>query len=144
MQTFLVSPSFGESAKALDRQRLGKQRVEVWQILKALAEPNYGWQNHPAVKMWKGHTFRLCQYGLAICNRWKSFGYDDTIENRINLYMHAYPDYPSISYPSWWNDDRLFSSHRAALLAKDFGWYSRFGWKEKPEIKYFWPTKNGY
>ena len=36
MQTFLPYPSFVESAKALDNKRLGKQRVEAYQILKTL------------------------------------------------------------------------------------------------------------
>lgn len=47
MQTFLPYPSFVESAKCLDRQRLGKQRVEVLQLLKALLVPGSGWGNHP-------------------------------------------------------------------------------------------------
>lgn len=51
MQTFLPYKSFAESAACLDNKRLGKQRVEVLQILKALHNPSYGWQNHPAVKM---------------------------------------------------------------------------------------------
>lgn len=49
MQTFLPFPSFIESARVLDNKRLCKQRVECLQILKALHDPSYGWQNHPAV-----------------------------------------------------------------------------------------------
>ena len=37
MQTFLPYPSFYFSAKSLDNKRLGKQRVEVLQILKTLS-----------------------------------------------------------------------------------------------------------
>ena len=36
MQTFLPYPAFDLSAQVLDRQRLGKQRVETLQVLKAL------------------------------------------------------------------------------------------------------------
>ena len=36
MQTFLPYPDFTQSAKTLDYRRLGKQRVEAWQILNAL------------------------------------------------------------------------------------------------------------
>jgi len=54
MQTFLPQISFKESAECLDNRRLGKQRVEAMQIMKALLLPEYGWKNHPAVKMWKG------------------------------------------------------------------------------------------
>lgn len=48
MQTFLPYPSFAESARVLDRQRLGKQRVEVLQLLRALTGQTKGWANHPA------------------------------------------------------------------------------------------------
>ena len=44
MQTFLPYSSFYQSARVLDRQRLGKQRVETLQILKSLSDPTYGWQ----------------------------------------------------------------------------------------------------
>lgn len=54
MQTFLPYQSFSDSASALDRQRLGKQRVEAWQILQALTGASRGWAHHPAAKMWRG------------------------------------------------------------------------------------------
>ena len=38
MQTFLPYPDFARSAQALDMRRLGKQRVEVLQILGTLCE----------------------------------------------------------------------------------------------------------
>lgn len=52
VQTFLPYPDFAQSAQCLDRQRLGKQRVEVLQLLKALKGESKGWKNHPAAKMW--------------------------------------------------------------------------------------------
>ena len=36
MQTFLHEPDFARNARALDSRRLGKQRVEALQILRAL------------------------------------------------------------------------------------------------------------
>ena len=56
MQTFLPVADFAESARLLDSPRLGKQRVETLQILRALELPDYGWANHPAVLMWRGRT----------------------------------------------------------------------------------------
>ena len=50
MQTFLPYDDFEKTAQCLDRLRLGKQRVETLQILKALLIPKYGWKNHPVVK----------------------------------------------------------------------------------------------
>lgn len=79
MQTFLPYPDFGRSARVLDRRRLGKQRVEVKQILRALRNPSSGWRNHPAVRMWRGHEYSLLSYGVAVCSEWRSRGYRDSL-----------------------------------------------------------------
>lgn len=50
MQTFLPYASFVDSARALDLERLGKQRVETFQLLRALTAPDHGWRHHPAAK----------------------------------------------------------------------------------------------
>ena len=50
MQTFLPYSDFQQSAAVLDRVRLGKQRVEALQTLRALVIPEYGWQSHPAIR----------------------------------------------------------------------------------------------
>ena len=83
MQTFLPWPDFATSAKALDMRRLGKQRVETLQILKALTDENYGWQHHPATKMWRGYEVGLVNYGVAICAEWITRGYKDTCLEKI-------------------------------------------------------------
>ena len=70
MQTFLPYRNFQKTAKSLDRQRLGKQRVEAWQILQAITNQDYGWQNHPAVKMWRGYETALSEYGIDVCKEW--------------------------------------------------------------------------
>lgn len=51
MQTFMPYYNWDECAKVLDNKRLNKQKVEALQILKAINDPEYGWQNHPAVNM---------------------------------------------------------------------------------------------
>jgi len=48
MQTFLPEFTFALAVSRLDWRRLGKQRVEAAQIIKALSDPTYGWQHHPA------------------------------------------------------------------------------------------------
>lgn len=55
MQTFLPYPDFRATAKVLDRQRLGKQRVETKQILLALERPGTptGWGRHPQLECGK-------------------------------------------------------------------------------------------
>ena len=66
MQTFLPYPDFKQSAACLDYRRLGKQRVEGVQILKAIlgekslnGKPYKGWLNHPATLMWKPYPDAL-------------------------------------------------------------------------------------
>jgi len=54
MQTFTPYSDFEESLRTLDLKRLGKQRVEVIQIVRALTVPGYAWSSHPAVLMWRG------------------------------------------------------------------------------------------
>ena len=47
MQTFLPYSSFDLTMECLDYRRLGKQRVEAFQILRALRGETDGWTNHP-------------------------------------------------------------------------------------------------
>jgi hypothetical protein len=70
MQTFLPYSSFERSAEVLDYRRLGKQRVEAYQILCALSDSKYGWQNHPAIRMWRGYDAALIAYYSAVCREW--------------------------------------------------------------------------
>ena len=84
MQTFLPELTFEASASALDYRRLGKQRVETYQILRTLTGKSDSWKNHPAVKMWRGYEKALCAYGLAICEEWRYVrGYKDTCCEKI-------------------------------------------------------------
>ena len=78
MQTFLPVADFADSARLLDSPRLGKQRVETLQILRAIELPDYGWANHPAVLMWRGRTPALVAYGLAMARVWQERGFADT------------------------------------------------------------------
>jgi hypothetical protein len=130
MQTFLPYPDFNQSAAVLDRQRLGKQRVEAYQILRAI---NFGggWSNHPIVKMWTGYENALRLYSNAIVEEWIRRGY----RNSLETYDLAGC---GIAYPWWLGIKEFHASHRAALLAKDFGYYSKYGWTEVPRIKYIW------
>jgi Pyrimidine dimer DNA glycosylase len=55
VQTFLPYPNFAASAAVLDDRRLGKQRVEALQVLRAVAREAYGWKRHPVVRTWMGY-----------------------------------------------------------------------------------------
>lgn len=138
MQTFLPYRNFASCARVLDRQRLGKQRVETMQIMKALTL-GVGWVNHPATKMWAGHEGVLWAYQVAICHEWVDRGYKDTcLGKTLVLYtdMGAAHD----EAPPWLGLKKLHSSHRANLLRKDPTWYGRFNWPESPQEGYYWPV----
>lgn len=135
MQTFLPYPDFARSAAVLDDRRLGKQRVECMQIYRALADPTYGWQSHPAVKMWRDHTAWLCAYWLATVAEWVNRGFKNSIAVPLDL--------SKCEVPPWLGDPALHASHRSNLLRKDPAWYGQFGWTEPPDLPYVWPIKGG-
>lgn len=137
MQTFLPYYDFTESAKVLDRMRLGKQRVETLQIITTLLSNKVGgWVNHPAVKMWRGFEECLSAYGMAICDEWIRRGYKDTCRDKIrNLCL------PSMcTKPDWLGLHEFHSSHRSTLLRKNPEHYSRFDWNDDPSIPCYWPA----
>ena len=136
MQTFLPFPDLFDSVHCLDRQRLGKQRVEAYQILKTLTGRTRGWTNHPAVLMWQGHTSWLVDYGIICCFEWIDRGYKDSMMPRIEAFRVSEDPRP------WWlGDERLHASHRSNLLRKSYLYYRRFSWTEADDVPYFWPTK---
>jgi len=137
MQTLLPYSDFQLSAKALDNRRLGKQRVETLQILKALSLPSYGWQNHPAVKMWRGFERGLVAYGIAICDEWRGRGFNDTCLDKIRLYLDVHP--ASRSTPTWLTDD-LCRSHQSNLLRKDRAHYGPLFPSVPDDLPYVWPV----
>jgi hypothetical protein len=135
MQTFLPYNDFEKSAQVLDRQRLGKQRVETLQLLKALAGETKGWVNHPAAKMWRGYENALAIYGMVICNEWIKRGYKDTCFAKIMEYRNYKT---AIVVPKWLGREDFHASHRSNLLRKNPEYYSQFGWDESPDLPYVW------
>jgi len=135
MQTFLPTPDFYESAQVLDRQRLGKQRVETLQILNALHDPSYGWQNHPATTMWRGHEGSLVAYGLDVCRAWTDRGYKDTCADKIRAFMTEVQ-----TPPSWLGDEEVHRSHRSNLLRKAPDYYRQFWPTDPDDLEYVWPV----
>lgn len=135
MQTFLPYRSFIQSAESLDRQRLGKQRVECLQILKALTNRSYHWQNHPAVHMWRGYEASLKQYSLVICSIWIERGYNDTCFDKISAI--EVPDGPAAH---WLGDEAFHLSHQSNLIRKLPEHYRPL-WPEVPDnLPYVWPN----
>ena len=144
MQTFLPYEDFERSARVLDRARLGKQRIETYQILLSLKKQRTGekagWENHPAVKMWKGHERALCLYGITMCKVWIERGYKDTTLPKIEALMEYFPE-RSIESPWWLGDERLHRSHRSKLIEKDFLYYTLPFIEDNAGEDYFWPSQ---
>lgn len=150
MNTFLPLSTFAESAACLDRQRLGKQRVEARQILECLlGVGSTHWRNHPAVRMWAGYEGPLVIYGITICQEWIRRGYRDT-QTEVFLRLsslvpgiHANPTQTWFSGPMpWWLGWESFhASHRSNLLRKMPEHYLQFKWEEPAGLPYIWPTE---
>lgn len=140
MQTFLPYKDFAASAKALDNKRLGKQRVETLQILRALTGQSKGWVNHPATRMWRGHEVALCSYGVKICAEWIGRGFKDTCSEKILDIYDALPVAASRDMPSWLGTEVLHLSHRSNLVRKDPAHYGAMWPYVPPTIPYVWPV----
>jgi len=135
MQTFLPYPNLRKSVKCLDNKRLGKQRVEAFQILNILLNrtKTKGWRNHPAVKMWQGYENALKLYLNESITEWIKRGFKNTMKFE-NIEE-------KIIFPPWLENKEFHSSHRSNLLRKDKDFYSKFKWKELDNLAYIWPVK---
>ena len=133
MQSFLPYEDFKKTAECLDFRRLGKQRVEAFQIHNIVSGKRLtgGWLNHPAVLMWKYHADALANYCNTMIAEWIYRGYNNTMQ-----YLDHTEDF---SLPLWVGVEEVHSSHRSNLLRKDLEYYSKFGWSEDDSQEYFWP-----
>ena len=156
MQTFAPEGTdIVKGFKQLDYRRLGKQRVETWQILNVLRgvdnegnpKEHKGWVNHPATRMWRGHAPALAYYGLLSCYEWQRRGFNDTMATR---FMHAlwklweegqvYADPASTPVRMPVFLDAIMESHRSNLIRKDPEFYQP-KWPTTPDdIPYVWPS----
>lgn len=143
MQTFLPYNDAIKSAKCLDYKRLGKQRVEAFQIINVLEgngkrnkNGNVAWEHHPAVLMWKGYELALKIYCNIMINEWISRGYNNTMK----LYSLSNKEISLLKSPFWFGNERFHASHRSNLLRKDYNFYSKYGWKESADMEYYWPV----
>lgn len=170
MQTFAPFTDFISCAEALDDRRLGKQRVEVVQILETLLGLNSGsWASHPAVLMWKGYEPALACYGGNVCHTWKERGFKDTCFGKIDKLRRQaffYGSYEGLDtdvslrtwefvMPPWWYSAYFHYTHCCNLIRKNEAFYYA---KLKPfvavpldteltdmefisSVRYFWPVQ---
>jgi hypothetical protein len=168
MQTFLPYADFDKTSKCLDYRRLGKQRIETWQIYnilkqikckKGYSEHDYAiwnenikdftcincgrrkklaWENHPIVKMWEGYEHALLWYGFIICYEWRKRGYKGQMLEKFMTILINNDLAYSPELPEWLGNKDFHASHRSNLLRKDKNYYSKFGWTEPPNLPYIW------
>lgn len=144
MQTFLPYKGFVDSAKVLDRMRLGKQRVECKQILTALKNGpvvvtengirKTPWYNHPATRMWRGHEQALIRYSIAVCEEWLGRGYNDSLLPYFEAMAKR-----RVAIPNWVGNENFHRSHRSNLLRKNPEYYRMQGFVEPDDLPYIWP-----
>ena len=152
MQTFTPYSDFEESLRALDLKRLGKQRVEVIQIVRALTVPGYAWSSHPAALMWKGYEEALGRYGLTACKVWTERGFGDSCAATIAADLRAAGIAEIRSYhelaannalPPWLFEEAVQLSHRSSLLRKDPEHYGPLFPPDTPrDLDYIWPVRS--
>ncbi|WP_431987631.1 MSMEG_6728 family protein [Streptomyces parvulus] len=152
MQTFLPFPGFRESALALDRRRLGKQRVEALQVLRGLTVPGYGWRRHPAVRMWAGYEEALVRYGLEVCRVWRDQGHQDSCAASLIAGLATRRPHRPVrdqtalaragELPPWLGDEAFHRSHRSALLRKDPEAYGGLFTGVPDDLPYVWPPSD--
>jgi hypothetical protein len=135
MQTFLPYADLQESVRVLDYRRLGKQRVETFQVLNILLDrtPTKGWRNHPVTVMWTGYESALQLYQNYTIQEWISRGYKNTM-------LLEDVDMNSVVMPHWFGLEDFHRSHRSNLLRKDYEYYSQY-FDEDPNLPYYWPAK---
>lgn len=136
MQTFLPLPSFDESAMVLDPSRLGNQAYR-----EGLTLLRGGWKNHPASKMWIGYQRSLAEYILACFRELSKRGRD--YPHHVQEVLRTMENLPNNGNPPWLGLEKFHASHRANLIRKNPEWYGKFGWKESPDLPYFWPINKG-
>ncbi len=151
MQTFLPYPDFERSARTLDPKRLGKQRVETIQVVRALTRPGYGWSNHPAVLMWKGFEEALGRYGFTCCEIWTELGFGDTCALTIATDLRAagvdvvrtQSELAAAgAVPPWLGDEAVHRSHQSALVQKDREHYRPLFPEVPDDLPYVWPVRS--
>jgi len=155
MQTFLPYRDFAETARCLDRPRLGNQRLEAWWAIdvsiKVLDNQQPRYSNHPTRLMWENNLHSLCNYGIAICDEWRRRGYVDRMRDRFIDVRKRFKDNGP---PSWMEWDGFFLAHKSNLLRKgrerliekgkaDILNHYKALWPDVPEdLPYIWPSQN--
>lgn len=144
MQTFILSKDPIVTMRQLDRQRLGKQRIETRQIYNCIiGKSSLGWRNHSVVKGWKaageeGLNYLNWYYNENI-TEWLNRGYNNTMPLVLD------PDRPLNSFvlPQFlWSHhiDYVTREYQRLLVSKNYNYYQEIF----PDIGYIEDYKINY
>lgn len=147
----------------LDQARLGKQRVEAYQIVLAYEEATKrnpakysGWLNLPAVRMWDGYLPALYVYGILNCMVWRKAGHEDSLLEQFQLRRRIWlstqnngGDSASAQprRPWWFGHPAMVRTHQTKLYHKNSAaWVEQHKTataKHEPmKLPYLWPDPN--
>jgi hypothetical protein len=142
MQVFLPYPDFKISLESLDNKRLGKQRVETYQLIAGLegrltltGKPySKGRVNHPISLMFRDNIPALKHYLNVSIDVWVARGKNNTMKKETID--------EEIIMPKWFGNEEFHRSHRANLLRKDAVYYGAHGWTDDSTLPYRWYDMN--
>lgn len=146
MQTFFPYADVHATAKCLDYKRLGKQRLEAYQVIRILERLRSNtlddavwtvsvpssWRNHPIVSMWEGHADALKYYFNVISKEWVARGY------KHNMGFYLVPK-NFVDWPSWVGDFEFHRSHQSNLVRKFPSHYQPMFPDVPDSLPYKWP-----
>ena len=156
MQIFLPFADFEESCKALDTVRLGKQRVEAFQIWKAATSLAVtGWSNHVCTRMWRDYLPALRHYLIICCRVYGSrktkkgaFCQNTKMLQHIEENCLTIREGEIVTLPPWIGNAQFHDSHKSMLYHKGKQNVVNGLFKENPYVQfesfahiteYFWP-----
>lgn len=144
MQTFITSSDLSFNARVLDRNRLGKQRIEAISIANTLLGVNEknGWRNHPAVKMWAGYeSFLVRVYLRSVLDEWARRGYKNTKSEEHYARLIKHPTVANTPpKPPEWFGEKVFRSHQSNLVRKKPLHYKHYFPNIPSDMEYYWPV----
>lgn len=141
--TLLPYPNFSICAMVLDDRRLFETVTASSAVISTLQDRGGLSQSHPTVRIWEGCVVALMLYRDCMLRE----AYRRQLESKWPVLLTRAPDDDlgnprGIIMPGWLGDDRLHSSHRAALLRWALGSYAHRGWDENekmPRRGVWWP-----
>ena len=146
MQTFVPYPNAAQSASVLDDTRLNKQIIECLQIHRAIRDPDYGWQNHPAVNMWRGHECALVFYAAVMTAEWttrRQHRLSRPHRSWLKLLAEHGAHHCDFTNPPWWGGP-IHETHRSQLIRKRPEHYGQL-FEDTPDgLEYHWPDPITY